>query len=388
MNHVAQSVDAKHGRQRRSQNRAFTVMELLVVVSIIVVLLLLAVPAFQSMVSSSEESLAENQLRSSLRAARDASLRTSGDGDSAAVFFFEPGGRIGIVSYVKVGELSDLQDGLPVNREIFAPVVGSTPIFLPKGWSVRAYAPARSVRDSWYGDGAVTVGGNPADPNWLFPETGFYNLGRVDDGPRRSTFMVRFKGTTGRLEAAPTTPVLLIAPRPSSVGRGLPPYDRFRADQAPDLSKFVRQILTAPTQATPSGSGLTIVEKRQLLGRESSDMVMARPVVALALYRESQLAASIGVRVDRFTQTLYAGPEFASGSDDFTSYAPRYVITPTGAAANVNETNIAGWIQGDTNLDGNVAINTTNPSLTDQPEAKLFSIDRYTGVLQLMEVTP
>src|SRR5436305_8362895 len=77
--------------------RGFTLIELLVVIAIFVLLLALAVPAVSSLMDSSEESMAQNALRSGLAAARDAAMRSSGYDDGAAVFFYEPGGRLSIV---------------------------------------------------------------------------------------------------------------------------------------------------------------------------------------------------------------------------------------------------------------------------------------------------
>src|SRR4051812_14600321 len=116
----------------RHPRRAFTITEILVVISIIVLMIAIAVPAFSSLIGSSERALAENQLRAGLAAARDAAIQSE-TGDGAAVFFFTPGGRISIVACTAVGQIEDQVPpvgAVPttnITRDVFAPVPGMEP---------------------------------------------------------------------------------------------------------------------------------------------------------------------------------------------------------------------------------------------------------------------
>jgi len=122
--------------------RAFTLLELIVVILIIGVLLGIAVPSFSAMLRSSESSMADTLLRNALRAGRDVALRSGGREDVAVVFTFDARGRLSILTCVKVGELADSPPTLPiVLREIFVPVDISQPTQLPKYWTVRGFAP-------------------------------------------------------------------------------------------------------------------------------------------------------------------------------------------------------------------------------------------------------
>ena len=88
---------------------AFTLVELLVVIAIFVLLLAIAVPAFSSMLYSSEQSLADNHLRMGLGAARDAAIRSPQGTDAAAVFFYDPAtGRTMILPCIAAGVLKDV----------------------------------------------------------------------------------------------------------------------------------------------------------------------------------------------------------------------------------------------------------------------------------------
>jgi type II secretory pathway pseudopilin PulG len=357
---------------------AFTVTELLVVIALIVILILIAVPSFKSMVDSSEEAMAESQLRAALRAARDAAVRSNGDGDGAAVFFFEPGGRTSILPCVKVGEISDWStkaaaDGQDNNtttrREIFAAAPGFTAITLPKYWNARGFAPVHSITDEWYGQG----GGTPTVPvnnntrAWVFPETGFYKIdqpGAATDGYKRSTFMVRFHAGSGELVGASTSPALVFALRNSAVDRTGAPYSdvRYRADKwTEDPGRFVRQILGKV------GGPQNMVEKRQLIGRLSSDMVLARPVMQVAIYNERVMARAFGVNLDRATDSVYQDPAN-------TNYTP--ALTGT-----VNINAISQYIEGDEDLNGTV-------NSEDRPWSRIYSIDRYSGAVRRVEVQP
>ncbi len=358
---------------------AFTLIEMLVVMIIIVILLGVAVPSFQAILNSSESALAESMLKAGMRAGRDAALRSSGDRDSAVVFFFEPGGQCSMVVCVKAGTLLD-EDGAGnvVARDVFAPSPVNQPIQLPRGWSVRGYAPAYSIGVSndvtqdpnhqWYESNAGRPL-NSQEGNWVFPETGFYNTNSPDDGFNRQSFMVRFQAGSGMVKIADTSTVLVVAPGPYASWRGSGVFSLHRADQAEDLTKFVQRVLTAPTS-------LTDAQRRQLIGLRASDSVLCRAVSQLVLYQERALAGGLGVRPDRETGSLYR--PFVIG----TSSAPELV-----AGASVTARNINRWVTGDTNLDGrHRSYNGANRE--DEPDTRVFALDRATGALQQVEVEP
>lgn len=358
---------------------AFTLIEMLVVMIIIVILLGIAVPSFQSIVASSEAALAESLLKGGMRAGRDAAIRSSGDQDSAVVFFFEPGGQCSMVVCVKAGTLLD-QDGAgnTVSREVFAPSPTNQPIQLPRGWSVRGFAPAFSIGVSndvtqdpnhqWYESNADRDL-NSTEGNWLFPETGFYNVDAADNGFNRQSFMVRFQAGTGLVKIADTRTCLVVSPGPFAQWRTNGVFGQYRADQAEDLTKFVTRVLTAPTS-------LSDAQRRQLLGLRSSDSILCRAVSQLVLYEERALAAGLGVRPDRDTASLYRP------FDPGTSVAPQYL-----AEADVVQRAINRWLTGDTNLNGqHRSFNGANRE--DIPNSKVYALDRYTGALQQVEVEP
>lgn len=372
-----------HPRTSRAR-AAFTITELLVVITLIIILVLIAVPSFSAMIYSSEESLAESQLRAAMRAARDAAVRSSGAADGAAVFFFEPGGRLTILPCVKVGDLTDWTDLNAVNaqsddltrREVFAAAPGFSAVTLPKFWMVRGFAPANSLTEMWYGAGgprtATTYTATTAtNRQWVFPETGFFNVEGAADGYRRSTFMVRFRAGTGELVGSSTTPALVFSPRNSSANR-TGPLAAARADRAEDPVRFVRQVLSQGVSPASPAS-----DKRRVLGRASSDMVLARPVMQVALYNENRLAAALGLRVDRDTDSLYMGPDVSGGLPVYATYVPKYVGGQTAALLD----KISRFVEGDTNFDNRV-------DDQDRPNAKVFGIDRYSGALRELEVQP
>lgn len=385
-----------HPRTSRAR-AAFTITELLVVITLIIILVLIAVPSFSAMIYSSEESLAESQLRAAMRAARDAAVRSSGAADGAAVFFFEPGGRLTILPCVKVGDLTDWTDLNAVNaqsddltrREVFAAAPGFSAVTLPKFWMVRGFAPANSLTEMWYGAGgprtATTYTATTAtNRQWVFPETGFFDVNatgeQTNDGYLRSTFMVRFRAGTGELVGASTAPSLVFFPRNSTAGRlGNDCYGVLRADRAEDPVRFIRQVL---------GNGTTIdgdtgaAVRRKLLGRGSTDMVLARPVMQVALYNENRLAAALGARVDRESDSLYQSPPVdANGQPNTMGYVPRYVNINGAVQTAALLDKISRFIEGDTNFDNRV-------DDQDRPNAKVFGIDRYSGALRRLEVQP
>lgn len=370
-------------RLPRAIHAAFTLVEMLVVIIIITAILLIAVPSFQAMLNSTESAMAESMLKSGLRAGKDAALRSTGDQDSAVVFTFPPGGRLTMGIYVKVGTLNDV-DGVNnvIQRDIFVPTGLNEPVQLPKGWMVRGFTPANGTStgsdDSlldpcteWYEPYSQRPM-NPTQANWVFPETHFYDVNDSDSGEHRQTFMVRFEAGTGIMRLGAANTALVFDPGPNAAWRGNGVFNVYRADQTDDPIRFITRILNAPSTGT---GALDDQERRSLIGWESSDMILAKPVSQLALYEEAKLATGIGMRVDRTTGCLYV--PFQAGSD------PAFV-------ARVNEGDITRdinrWITGDTSLNGQFRPVDGSGVTEDAPEARIFTIDRYTGGLQSVEV--
>lgn len=362
-----------------ARRTAFTITEMLAVIAIVVVLIVIAVPSFQAMIKSSEEAMAESMLATALKAGRDVAFRAGAGNDAAIVFFFEPGGRCTAVPCVRAGVVRDVDSGGdPVDREIFVPAPEFSPIAMPKHWLVRGWVGPNSLAaagEYYHGAGGTYRYEIGSAGNWVFPETGFFNRESLDDGLQRSTFMVRFAGGTGALVSAPPTAVLVLAPRgtrvtsvgaPSAAESEFDPNDQ---KWAGDPVGLVRAVLRGklPNSTAP----ISLTDKQTILGRLSSNMVMARPVAAIALYSEQQLAAALGVRIDRTTDSIYR--PWSAGQQE-----------PTFVDSSIDPQRINRWMEGNTNntndqngLDGG-----------DVPLAKLFSIDRYSGALRRLEVQP
>jgi prepilin-type N-terminal cleavage/methylation domain-containing protein len=377
-------------------SRAFTLVELLVVISIFLLVLAIAVPAFSSMMYSSEQSLAENALKIAMGSARDAAIRNASGDDTAAVFTFEPGGRIGIVACQKAGVIHDISTSEHLDYEIFVPVRGIDPVQLPRGWSVRGYARPGTIDDpnnigtqgfqNWYADTYPTQADRDAG-NWIFPETGFYIIddatfgGEGAQGLKRHTFMVRFEGGTGQIITNSSDAVRVLLPSPSSAFRTGAPWTNtdtdgrayLRADQADDLFRFVRRILaSAPKNASDTADRAT------LLGPNSTDTVSAKSVGQLVLYSESRLASALGARLDRDTGSLY------KPASKTTPYAT-WVSNSAGSdwtAQNTKDLN--SWLEGRL-LKAGAAANSTNPEDYVESDARVFAMQRYLG--GLVEVT-
>jgi prepilin-type N-terminal cleavage/methylation domain-containing protein len=356
--------------------RAFTLVELLVVIAIFVLLLAIAVPAFSSMLYSSEQSLAENSLRIGISAARDAAIRGASGGDAAAVFFFDPvTGRTSIVPCVRAGSIKDEDPTSPVDppplvdREIFVPVAGFQPVQLPRGWSLRGYAGPGTIDGAWYERTYVSTAARNRG-NWLFPETGFYDEERGDDGYDRQTFMIRFEGGTGSLRTPDGVPVLVLAPSPSIAFRTGPVWNipGLRADNESDGARFVRRVMARP--ATGAGA-LTILVRRQLLGEIASDTVLAKSVGQIALYNEKRLANALGVRLDPTTGSLYRDVSPSTGLPA----EPTFVNMPTGnPLTDQYVVYINDWIEGHLVIGGNAI----------DSDSRVFTVQRFLGTLQEM----
>lgn len=370
----------------RPLRAAFTLIEVLVVIVIIVIMLAIAVPAFNAMLSSQEAAGAEAQLGYGVSAARDLAARSSADQDAAAVFVYEPGGRLQIIACVVAGSFLDYDEvGDLERREIFVPSPLVEPVSLPLTWGVSAYAPLGTFGRQWYGPNTqgefryTPVDGAGA---WVFPETGLFDHTATSGGMDRSTFMVRFKGGTGELVVSDPRLALVLLPRPTAAGRDAPPWDLYRADRATDLPRFVQQVLAGdPRRADPSNAQLVAqvraADPRTLFGhdqpgRRSGDVVAVRPVQQLALYDMTRLTAAMGVSPDRITGSIY-GVDPAAWVDG-KQVSPRFV-GPLATDAEAGQ-RIARWIEGYADLTG-----ATGRPLGVTPPAKLFSIQRRSGAL-------
>lgn len=361
--------------------RAFTLLELLVVISIFIIILAVAVPSFASLLYSQERTQAENQLVVALGAARSTAVATEGLGDTAAVFFFEPGGRTRITICQEVGQIQDMDSaGTIVKRDVFVPAAGVQPLVLPRGWMIRAFAPPGAVDDGvgggslgWYEPipGARQYSTNSG--NWVFPETGFYEPDARQNpstGLNRQSFMVRFEAGTGLLNMSSRTPAIVADPSPSSAFRMGPPWSRVNFKpgllRADDPAGYVRRLLV-------KRKDLSDADRRLMLGDYSPDTVLARPVSELALYDERSLAAGIKANgLNLATGSLYGDTTSPALVPTAPTLDPRLFGGSFDALAVTSAIN--NWIQGNTGKDGPLS------------DARIFAIDRYQGTLR--EVTP
>jgi prepilin-type N-terminal cleavage/methylation domain-containing protein len=346
---------------------AFTLTELIVVLTVIVIMVAVAIPAFRSIIAGTESSNAETQLRLAFLTGRDTALHSDSQADSAVVFFYEPGGRTTALACTHVGTFTDRS---PPNappfpkRDVFVPVSTFEPIQLPRGWMVRGFVPAGSLEDDrqWYDD---LGNGRPIDPderNWVFPETEFYDALVRDDGGDRQSFMVRFSGLTGAMVVGDSREALVLAPRATAAARGGRPFDDYRFDRGADLAALARRALH--NDLFQGGIMSNPDDLSKLLGDMSGDTVLCRAVEQIALYKEAELAAALQVRLEPETGTIYK-----------VAKAPEYV---TGLNADDVE-NMRRWLEGDSNLTGG---DTDWLDENDLPAARLYTLQRYTGVLQ------
>lgn len=340
---------------RRFARRAFTLVEVLVVISIFVLLLAIAVPAFSSMLYTSEQSLAENSLKLALGAARDVAARSPAGQDAAAVFIYDKESKkVTTLIATRVGALQDeLFDAAGNqyfgNREIFAAAEGLEPLQMTSGWSVRGFAPANTIDTEWY---EQTYQGLESQGNWVYPETDFYDEPRPLSGDNRQTFLVRFEGGTGIVKAPDPTAVLVFFPSTSSVGRTV--GSRLNPESDADPVRFVRRILASPTTGA---NGVSLQAKRDILGAHSRDSILCKSVGQVALCSEHRLAKALQVTLNRDTGSLY---------EDLPQ--PQFIT-------NVDPDLVNAWIEDRlTNTDGSV-----------DSDCRIFTIQRYLGWLQ--EVT-
>ncbi len=363
-----------HAPAHPIRRRAFTLVELLVVITIFVLLLAIAVPSFSSLIYSSERAQAENQFVTGLTQARSAALTSESSGDTAAVFFFDNNGRLRIVTCVAVGSIPDGTnvDGGPLMRDVFVPLANYPAVQLPRGWSVRGFAPVGAVdtgSDSgWYNQGkgsnrelSATTG------NWVFPETAYFDPTRGAEGDNRQTFMIRFQGGTGVLRSDVTTPAVVLDFSPSTSFRTGSPWSEYRFDSTDRPEVLVRRAV-ARAAADPTFRTGSLPK---ILGDLATDTVLTRAVSELALYDEKELAGAVGARgLNKATNSLYGGTK----ANTVPTY-PRIDQSLFGSSFNASQLPqlINDWILG--------VGEQTKPS-----DVRLYTIDRYSG--QAREVLP
>lgn len=307
--------------------RGFTLTELIVVITLLAIVVAIGLPAFGSMLSASNRSLAVGQFRAAMSSARDAAVRST-DSDSAAVFFFEPGGRLTIATYIQVGTMEDRDPQytgnfpqVSVKRDVFAPAAAVQVMQMPPGWMVRGFAPSSMLDDNanqtgWYPNSALRDY-NRETGAWVFPETGFYDpeadsdaAGRVS---YRQTFMVRFEKGTGNLVVNQTIPAVVVSPRPGASGAitrqaGAPEQTNWRrVDRAQDLSQWTKRLTRR--RVVPNGAAAGEVSSTDLaglIGAESGDTVLANSVDLVSLYDEKSLSGALGARgLNRASGSIY-----------------------------------------------------------------------------------
>ncbi|MBN8597124.1 MAG: prepilin-type N-terminal cleavage/methylation domain-containing protein [Planctomycetes bacterium] len=396
--------------------RGFSLVELLVIISIMAVLAAAGIPAIRNMIYTSSGSMAESQLRFGLQAARDLAIRSEG-GDTAAVFVYEPGGRMQIIPMVYVGRILDTADprnplpaapGLTTAyRDVFAPTALAEPMQLPAGWMIRGFAPPGSIfapgannsgssvpSNGWYYEnnpvgnrrinlGVDNISGQANKGNWVFPENGFYDPSRTNTGEnRRNTFMIRFQSGSGRIVAASVTPAIVLLPRDTidwndSAARPVlstatSPGDWRRPDYADNLPGWARSVIGMSNNADISA----------MIGCRSVDVAQACNVNLLALYDELRMAQTIGARgLNRVTGSIYGGAVGALNTANEVPKAPNIDLSlwPTSSPASSNAERVQMLVN-------NYMLNAlrysdvgSGPATNVDTDARLFRMDRYFG---------
>jgi len=183
----------------------------------------------------------------------------------------------------------------------------------------------------------------------------------ANDGADRQSFLIRFEGKTGAVLSGDTREVLVLSPRPTVIGRtNLPGFDDgIRVDRGGDLAEVVRRAFARDDWQGLTNGGNGPLE--QLFGDESGDTVLCRTVGEVALYKVTDLADGLSLRLDRDT-----GSTYKNATD------PRLAIIPR------RTTEIWSWIEGDTNRDGTLDA----PLGKDRPVARIYTVERYTAKLQ------
>jgi type II secretory pathway pseudopilin PulG len=369
---------SSHLTRALARRAAFTITELLVVISVVVIMIAIAVPALTNLIDGSERSLAENQLRVGISAGRDAAIRSDG-GDGGVVFvhqFDSRGGRIVMIPVVQVASIDDVcnREGTAspfvVKRDIFAVVPNAQPVALPRGWGVRGFAPPGAIADSgpqigWYEWLERPVG--QEEGNWVFPETSFFDPANANlggEGWRRQSFFVRFEAGTGALRTERSDLALVLDPVAEDAFRETAPWSDARVDRAPSQIEWLRR--------TARRTDLSPLERASLIGDESIDTILVRPITELVLYNESSMASGIGLRgLNRETGTLYLPVSGPTGGFDPQALGGQQ---PLDVAQNQ-----ALWIAGRFEIN-----NDPVPS-----DARVFTLSKYLGGLEeLKAVAP
>lgn len=358
-------------RRQPSRPAAFTLTELIAVMTIIVILLAVSIPAFRSTLASSEASNVETQLRLAMLSGRDAALRSDTGADTAVVFTYQPGGRTTILICEYVGTFRDRSQTPGTDRDVFVPTPAFEPVQLAAGWVVHGLVPAGVLVSTpqrnlqWFED----LPGRALDEdqrNWVFPETDFYDALVSDDGGDRQTFMIRFNGGTGSVALGDSREALIVSPRPTAAGRTNDPFGDHRVDATADMISTVRRALNRDDYGNGQSPGQLTV----LFGDQSGDTILARTVEQIALYKLSDLASDLGLKLNRDTGVFYAAsdePELdpRRGSDIFYDRVRWWIEGNTSAARDGRDDN--RWIVNDEN---------------DRPVARIYTIQRYSGQLQ------
>lgn len=356
-------------------HRAFTLVELLVVITIFVLLLAIAVPSFSSLVYSSERAQAENQLIAGLNQARSAALASESTGDTAAVFFFDNNGRLRIVTCVDVGDIPDVDMAdNPVTRDVFVPLANYPVVQLPRRWGVRGFAPVGTVDNGsgsgWYDRPTASNRVlSSTTGNWVFPETAYYDPinGNKAQGEHRQTFMIRFQGGSGVLRSDVTTPAVVLDLSPATSFRNAAPWSEYRFDSTDRPEVLVRRAV-ARAAADPY---FMKNELPLVLGDQAVDTILTRAITELALYDEKELVGAIGARdVNKATNTIYGGTKANTAPS-----LPRIDPILFGSSFNAEQVPVLinDWILG--------VGDQTKPS-----DVRLYTVDRYSG--QAREVLP
>lgn len=355
--------------------RAFTLVELLVVITIFVLLLAIAVPSFSSLIYSSERAQAENQLVAGLNQARSAALTSESTGDTAAVFFFDNNGRLRIVTCVDVGDIPDVDMAdNPVTRDVFVPLANYPVVQLPRGWAVRGFAPVGTVDtgsgSGWYDrPSASNRALSSTTGNWVFPETAYYDPLNANkaQGEHRQTFMIRFQGGAGILRSDVTTPAVVLDLSPATSFRNGSPWNAYRFDSTDRPEVLVRRAVARAAASPDFKKNLLPL----ILGDQAVDTVLTRSITELALYDEKELVGAIGARgTNKATNTIYGGTRANSAPT-----LPRIDTALFGTSFNAEQVPVLinDWILG--------VGDQTKPS-----DVRLYTIDRYSG--QAREVLP
>jgi prepilin-type N-terminal cleavage/methylation domain-containing protein len=354
-------------------HRGFTLTELIAVITIIVILLAVSIPTFRSTMAASDSSNVETQLRLALLSARNAALHSERGADTAAVFTYQPGGRTNILICEQVGTITDRSNSRNVVvRDIFVPVPAFEPVQLTPGWMVSGLALAGTLPTNsdpgWYED-APDRSFDTNQRNWVFPETEFFDALVTDDGDNRQTFMIRFLGGIGSVAVGDVREALVVSPRATAIGRESGIFKEVRLDAAvPDVATVVRRALNNSDYLARS-RGSNNDPFTQLFGNESGDTILTRSVEQIGLYKTTDLANGMGIKLNRDTGVFYANEDepkidLRGNSADFHSRLRWWIEGNTTAARNDRDDD---WIINDED---------------DEPIARLYTVQRYTGVLQ------